>query len=302
VLAAVSTTNPTTVETGAAFATSCLHDRAPYSCFERALQLKRPRIDTLPVGAGGVICRVGAFGQLNNQIFELRYMLFLAVHLNRTVVVWPHLAHLYDVNFLQLTSPASTRSTVALVSTDESLCDERNSTNNNNNNNNNNTADSVTLYQFPPDAANSQNQKQKQAPRQRWILPGDVKSISSRVLKFDARDIFRVNKLGVEPSKRHKLYPWLYPKRDTRELANQFVERTFGTRPFVAVHLRFLDGLCYKIMDIPACDADPALLKRLLERHAPHLLDAPVFVASDGQRPDLEVRAQVFDLLIYLFV
>jgi hypothetical protein len=36
------------------------------------------------------------------------------------------------------------------------------------------------------------------------------------------------------------------------------------------------------------CDTDPKLLKWILKKHAPELLDAPVFVASDHQRPDLE--------------
>jgi hypothetical protein len=48
-------------------------------------------------------------------------------------------------------------------------------------------------------------------------------------------------------------------------------------------------GKCYKVSrgDV-GCDTDPKLLRWILSQDAPHLIDAPIFVASDHQRPELE--------------
>lgn len=203
----------------------------------------------------GVLCvpDLGAAGQLNNQLFEFSTILEIGHELNRTVVVSPGtIADVYELRYL-MNQPA-------IISYDYSLCSR-----------------------YPQTRiVNEQNESGKEFI-ERFLLPENAKLA---VLAMEAKTAFYFPTLKYP----HPMYAHLQPLQDTLQLAVNFVEEKFGTEPFVAVHLRFLDGECYRRSKDLACDLDPQLFRQVLKKNAPELLNAPVFVASDRQRPDLLLR------------
>lgn len=222
---------------------------------------------------GGLLCETSAFGQLQNQVNSLEAMLLLALHLNRTAVMPPQVARVY--RWLPLAKYRS-----KLLVKGQYRC-----------------ADAQPAHAFERQCVDGG--KACDLSRPRAVAALRRATAATPVLGLAGKAFFysRRRWAASAPGFSHFFFANLRPFAGLRRAADAFVQRAFGATPFVAVHLRWLDGFCLdRVRRYPGaapgtaalCSPPRNLTARIMRGVlAPADRAWPIFVASDRQRPEV---------------
>lgn len=214
----------------------------------------------------GVICTHGAAGRLNNIIIHERKALKLAWDLGRTLVASQEVSLYYDVERLSLgLFPELTFRMI--VPYDETLCYGSGGFVN--------EEDVLTIgkqvYRVENDPeAQLSKLIEKLGNKEQAVVSGwDL------FYKYPDAPTYFI----------HSMMGHLYPRPDLMAIVDNFIDNSFRNNPFVAVHLRNLEGGCKSIMCNPTYETTKKRIRKLLPKQ---FWEFPIFVASDGQKPDVE--------------
>lgn len=226
---------------------------------------KREMNSTKSISKHGVICTHGAAGRLNNIIIHERSVLFLAWKLKRTLVVSKEVSTYFDVVGMGL-NMFPNEEYLPMVPYNSNLCYS-----------DGNVDENVVLTigkQVPRVVGNTTLQLEKLidiiGDKRRVVVSG-----WDFFYKYPSPPSYFYNSFM-----RHSII-----RPDLYEVASKFVTRVFGDNPFVAVHLRDLEGACNSEMCNPTFDTTMRRMRTILPKK---YWDIPIFVASDGQRPEVE--------------
>ena len=194
----------------------------------------------------GVICTHGAAGRLNNIIFHERVGLYVAWQLGRTFVAAPEMSNYYDVERMGNMMFPGIHSYRTVVPYDASLCND-------------------TVITGVYDIATLKSVIGERGTISGWDL----------FYKYEPPPEYFVNAFMGN----------LFIRPDLTDIVDKFIDDYFGGGPYIAVHLRDLEGGCKSDLCNPTHDT---LMARVIDTLPESYHNLPIFVASDGQRPDVE--------------
>lgn len=223
--------------------------------------ITRGGTDTRPVAKKGYICVDKTQGRLNNIIIQLLVILNVGQTINRTVLVTENMASAFEfydfdhfnLKFQQTKSP----STFLPMLVDRSIDKCYNGTG----------------------------------------IPKGGSSISKRIQQFDRKTLGeKVAIVGgksswyflgrPKPPFYADFFSALWPTKAISIKVDQFLQNTFQGKPFVAVHLRNLEGACTGMTEsLELCCPTRDTVMGILQRKGVSL-EIPIFVANDKQCPD----------------
>lgn len=219
---------------------------------------------------GGLLCQMSTYGQLQNQVNSFQALLLLALHLNRTAVMPTEVARSY--RWLPLAQYRS-----RLLVTGKFRCAAA-------------THVQALEKQCNDGGSACDLARPRAAEAARRATAGvAVLGMSGRALFYSRRRWATSTPDFVE-----FFYANLLPVAALQRAADAYVQKTFGARPFAAVHLRWLEGACPKrarrypgaaTHTAALCSPPRKLTMRIMRGVLePADLDWPIFVASDRQR------------------
>lgn len=223
--------------------------------------------NTKEISPFGVICTHGAAGRLNNIIIHERSALYIAWMLNKTLVASPEITNYYDIDKMGIEMFPEVPFKM-IVPYDQSLCDE-----------------SII-----------------------WTIGDNIKRDETNQLQQLINIIQDKTKATVSGWDLFYKYPpppgyfaesfmgHFHVRPDINQIVDEYIKEFFGNQPFVAVHLRDLEGGCKS----DKCNPTYGRTRQIMAEHLPSQYhNLPIFVASDRQRPEIEAtyhnRAMFFN-------
>mmetsp|Transcript_4483 Transcript_4483/g.5956 ORF Transcript_4483/g.5956 Transcript_4483/m.5956 type:complete len:364 (+) Transcript_4483:185-1276(+) len=167
----------------------------------------------------GYLCMRDRYGRLNNKLQEMVNALWFAHELDRTLILDWEIARVYDYIMWQNVFPHA-KYRVAIVPTQHNkrLCSDGAK------------IDSKSeLYPFMFSSSGRKALKQR------------LHKNNTMYLGVDAYHFFRME---ADYSTMRGFYANLWPAKLITEKAERFIEKYFGDSPYMAVHLRDLEGSC----------------------------------------------------------
>ncbi|KAL7529273.1 hypothetical protein ACHAXR_002877 [Thalassiosira sp. AJA248-18] len=222
--------------------------------------------DTRPVAPNGFLCVFGAKGRLNNLILQNLVGIYMAHHLNRTLLVDPEVSKYYDIDSLSLAIyPESPYLAAMPIEKSDHTC---------------------------------------KPPQQ--ISPHTINHALTILERFDdynkqtkGRSLASVDNndawywLGRPPENIYKkFFTGLIPRQVYRDQVHHFMqEHDLLQNPYNALHLRYFEGRCGHV-DLDLCCPKLTHVQMLLLERDGSIIN-PLFVANDRQCPEDVLRSYI---------
>mmetsp|Transcript_8371 Transcript_8371/g.10046 ORF Transcript_8371/g.10046 Transcript_8371/m.10046 type:complete len:511 (-) Transcript_8371:425-1957(-) len=228
----------------------------------------------------GYLCMRGFWGRLNNKVQEMYNALWIAHELNRTLIVEREISRYFDIKRWQDIFP-HVKYRVAVPGRGEfrHMCKGSNA-----------------IYIAGP---NDHRNKMLHTRSGRQALKKELRKNKNKFVAIAATTVFYL--METDHAFLRAFFANLYPSANIRLKVDEYINRTFGTRPYMAVHLRSLEGSCTGRMSRAnlsdeVCSPSKKMTTKMLqaiqansENVSPDFSStflSNIYVASDHQKKD----------------